>query len=43
MIVGGENDQVLSTSNNRISNELAHKFDGKSREVRVKKSMYVLM
>lgn len=40
MIVGGENDHVLSTSNNRISNELAHKFEGKSREVCLKKFIW---
>lgn len=33
VIVGGENENNVPVSNNRISNELLMKFEGKSREV----------
>lgn len=33
VIIGGENEDRIISTNNRISNELLQKFDGKSREV----------
>lgn len=33
IIIGGENDSHPMPTNNRISNELLQKFEGKSREV----------
>lgn len=34
IIIGGENESRVHTQNNRISNELLQKFEGKTREVK---------